>query len=217
MSVNSSFFGNMPDGKEVRLFTIKNSNGIILQVITLGATLQALYTPDKYGRVNDITVGFDSLYGHLNFTDYQGKVVGRYANRIAGGKFFLDGKNYVFEIEKAQDLALVPQDIVNKALKCVITSGKPFCPDYNNIFKAFTFFAPKDCNMVWVGQDPYPQKGVANGILFANKLKTLPEQLSPSLKIIKNSLLEDLQISEKDFNFDPTLESWVKQGILMIS
>ena len=67
MSVNVSFFGNMPDGKEVRLFTIKNSNGIILQVITLGATLQALYTPDKYGRVNDITVGFDSLYGHLNF------------------------------------------------------------------------------------------------------------------------------------------------------
>lgn len=113
--------------------------------------------------------------------------------------------------------SLVPQDIVNKALKCVIASGKPFCPDYNNIFKAFTFFAPKDCIMVWVEQDPYPQKGVANGILFSNKLKTLPEQLSPSLKIIKNSLLEDLQISEKDFNFDPTLESWVKQGILMIN
>ena len=47
MSVNVSFFGNMPDGKEVRLFTVKNSNGIILQVITLGATLQALYTPDN--------------------------------------------------------------------------------------------------------------------------------------------------------------------------
>ncbi len=92
MSVNVSFFGNMPDGKEVRLFTIKNSNGIILQVITLGATLQALYTPDKYGRVNDITVGFDSLYGHLNFTDYQGKVVGRYANRIANGSFMMKGK-----------------------------------------------------------------------------------------------------------------------------
>lgn len=82
----------MPDGKEVRLFTIKNSSGIILQVITLGATLQALYTPDKYGRVNDITVGFDSLYGHLNFTDYQGKVVGRYANRIANGSFMMNGK-----------------------------------------------------------------------------------------------------------------------------
>lgn len=102
---------------------------------------------------------------------------------------------------------------MNKALKCVIASGKPFCPDYNNIFKAFTFFAPKDCNIVWVEQAPYPQKGIANGILFANKLKTLLEQLSLSLKIIKNSLLEDLQISEKDFNFDPTLESWAKRRI----
>ena len=82
----------MPDGKEVRLFTITNSNGIILQVITLGATLQALYTSDKYGRLSDITVGFDSLYGHLNFTDYQGKVVGRYANRIANGSFMMNGK-----------------------------------------------------------------------------------------------------------------------------
>ncbi len=82
----------MPDGKEVTLYTIKNENGIILQVITLGATLQALYTPDKYGRLADITVGFDSLYGHLNFTDYQGKVVGRYANRIANGAFEMNGK-----------------------------------------------------------------------------------------------------------------------------
>ena len=94
MSVTSSFYGNMPDGKEVKLFTLTNDNNVTVQVITLGATLQAIYTPDKYGRVNDITVGFDSLYGHLNFTDYQGKVVGRYANRIANGKFSVDGIEY---------------------------------------------------------------------------------------------------------------------------
>jgi aldose 1-epimerase len=94
MSVSNSFYGTMPDGKEVRLFSISNNNGVTLQVITLGATLQALYTPDKYGRLNDITVGFDSLYGHLNFTDYQGKIVGRYANRIANGRFSVNGKSY---------------------------------------------------------------------------------------------------------------------------
>lgn len=64
---------------------------------------------------------------------------------------------------------------------------------------------------------PYPQKGVATGILFANKSETLPEQLSPSLKVIKNSLFEDLHISEKDSNFDPSLISWAEQGILMIN
>ncbi len=94
MAVNISHYGFMPDGKEVKLYSISNENNVTLQLINLGATLQALYTPDKFGRVQDITVGFDSLYGHLNFTDYQGKVVGRYANRIANGRFSLDGKEY---------------------------------------------------------------------------------------------------------------------------
>lgn len=112
---------------------------------------------------------------------------------------------------------LVPGGIVDMALKSVISSGKPYCPDYGNIFKAFTFFSPDECRMVWLGQDPYPQKGVATGVLFANKSETLSEQLSPSLKIIKNSLFEDLHISEKDSNFDPSLKSWAEQGILMIN
>ena len=99
----------------------------------------------------------------------------------------------------------------------VIKSGRPFCPDKDDIFKAFSYCSPGDCKVVFLSQDPYPQKDVATGILFANKLETLPEQLSPSLKIIKNSLFEDLHISEKDSNFDPSLISWAKQGILMIN
>lgn len=94
MVVNISHYGFMPDGKEIKLYSITNDNKVTLQLINLGATLQSLYAPDKFGRVADITVGFDSLYGHLNFTDYQGKVVGRYANRIAGGAFSLGGKDY---------------------------------------------------------------------------------------------------------------------------
>ena len=94
MAINVSHYGFMPDGTEVKLYSISNNENVTLQLINLGATLQSLYTPDKYGRVNDITVGFDSLYGHLNFTDYQGKVVGRYANRIANGRFSLNGKDY---------------------------------------------------------------------------------------------------------------------------
>lgn len=94
MVVNISHYGFMPDGKEIKLYSITNDNKVTLQLINLGATLQSLYAPDKFGRVADITVGFDSLYGHLNFTDYQGKVVGRYANRIANGAFSLGGKDY---------------------------------------------------------------------------------------------------------------------------
>ena len=112
---------------------------------------------------------------------------------------------------------IVNRNIVYKALKSVYRTGKPFCPNYKDIFRAFTFLSPDECKVCWVGQDPYPQKNVATGILFGNKSETLSEKLSPSLKVIKNSLLEDLQISEKDFNFDPSLESWAKQGILMIN
>jgi len=84
----------MPDGKEVRLYSITNKNSVALQVITYGATLQALYTPDRNGMLNDITTGFDSLYGHINFSANQGKTIGRYANRIAHGRFTLNGKEY---------------------------------------------------------------------------------------------------------------------------
>lgn len=94
MKTNISHYGFMPDGKEIKLYSITNDNNVTLQLINLGATLQALYAPDKNGTVADVTVGFDSLYGHLNFTDYQGKVVGRYANRIANGAFSLGDKKY---------------------------------------------------------------------------------------------------------------------------
>ena len=94
MSVTKSFFGTTPDGKEVEMFSISNKNNITVQIITYGAILQAVYAPDKFGRINDITVGFDSLYGHLNFSDNQGKTVGRYANRIANGCFSIDGETY---------------------------------------------------------------------------------------------------------------------------
>lgn len=112
---------------------------------------------------------------------------------------------------------IVPTDNMAVPWSKVMKSGRPFCPNKNNIFKAFSYCSPDNCKVVFLGQDPYPQKGVATGILFANKSETLPEQLSPSLKVIKNSLFEDLHISEKDSNFDPSLISWAKQGILMIN
>ena len=117
MAITNSFYGNMPDGEEVRLFSISNKNSVTLQVITYGATLQSLYTPDKYGRVNDITIGFDSLYGHINFSDNQGKTVGRYANRIAGGKFSLNGKE--IDINKNE-----------KGVTCLHSDGEFSCVNW---------------------------------------------------------------------------------------
>jgi aldose 1-epimerase len=93
-SVTKASFGKLPDGQEVSVYTLKNKNGIELQVINYGAIVTSLKAPDKNGTLEDIVLGFDSLAGYLTPAPYFGAVVGRYGNRIGKGKFKLDGKEY---------------------------------------------------------------------------------------------------------------------------
>lgn len=87
------------------------------------------------------------------------------------------------------------------------------CPAYTNIFKAFNLCSYDSLKVVMIGQDPYPQEGVATGILFGNKEGT---ELSPSLKIVKEACI-NFEIPHNSVIFDPTLEGWAKQGVLMIN
>lgn len=93
---------------------------------------------------------------------------------------------------------------------------KPICPIQSNVFKAFEVCPYDKLKVVMLGQDPYPQKGVATGILFGNKEGTRDEDLSPSLQIVKEAAI-NFEIPHNCIIFDPTLESWAKQGILMIN
>ena len=93
---------------------------------------------------------------------------------------------------------------------------KPICPVQSNVFKAFEVCPYDKLKVVMLGQDPYPQKGVATGILFGNKKGTRDGDLSPSLQIIKEAVI-NFEIPHNCIIFDPTLESWAKQGILMIN
>nr|DAF24785.1 MAG TPA: hypothetical protein [Crassvirales sp.] len=93
---------------------------------------------------------------------------------------------------------------------------KPICPAQSNVFKAFEVCPYDKLKVVMLGQDPYPQKGVATGILFGNKEGTRDKDLSPSLQIIKEAAI-NFEIPHNCIIFDPTLESWAKQGILMIN
>jgi aldose 1-epimerase len=92
--VKKEAFGSMPDGKAVELYTLANLHGIEVRVMTYGGIIVSLKTPDKAGRFADITLGFDTLAGYLANKPYFGALVGRYGNRIANGKFALDGKEY---------------------------------------------------------------------------------------------------------------------------
>jgi len=87
-----STFGNMPDGETVEAVTLTGENGVSVVLITLGATVQAFNVPDRDGRLADITIGYDNVEDYIEAPNYWGQTIGRYANRIAGGKFALDGR-----------------------------------------------------------------------------------------------------------------------------
>ena len=93
---------------------------------------------------------------------------------------------------------------------------KPICPAQSDVFKAFKVCPYDKLKVVMLSQDPYPQKGVATGILFGNKEGTRDKDLSPSLQIVKEAAI-NFEIPHNCIIFDPTLESWAKQGILMIN
>ncbi len=93
--VTEEIYGQMPDGKKVRIYTLTNSNGLIAKVTEYGAILVSMETPDKHGNLADITHGYDTLAGWLTNTTYFGATVGRFGNRIKDGKFSLDGKDYI--------------------------------------------------------------------------------------------------------------------------
>ena len=86
-------FGTV-QGKAVELFTIRNARGVELRVTNYGGIITHLRTPDRNGRLDDIVLGYDSLAGYLKESPYFGAVVGRVANRVARGRFTLDGKRY---------------------------------------------------------------------------------------------------------------------------
>ncbi len=87
-------FGTMDDGRQVEAVTLDNGKGIRAVIISYGAILQSLTAPDREGQPADIVLGYAKLDDYLNHPQYFGATVGRYANRIAGGQFSLDGKSY---------------------------------------------------------------------------------------------------------------------------
>lgn len=90
----SASFGHTADGQDVQIVTLTNSHGMRARVMSYGASLQSLLVPDRNGKLADVVLGYDTLQGYLDRRQYFGATVGRYANRIAHGKFTLDGKTY---------------------------------------------------------------------------------------------------------------------------
>lgn len=88
---SSVLFGTTPEGEKVHLYTLRNRHGVEVCIMNYGGIVQSIKTPDRHGKFDDIVLGFDTFDGYLKGHPYFGALVGRYGNRIAGGKFTLDG------------------------------------------------------------------------------------------------------------------------------
>ena len=99
MKILKSDFGKLPNGTPATLFTLSNGKGIEVDITNYGGIITAIRMPDKSGNVEDVVLGFKSVEGYLSETyltegPYFGAIIGRFGNRIANGKFELEGKEY---------------------------------------------------------------------------------------------------------------------------
>ncbi len=94
MKTKKELFGKLQDGRGIELYTLTNSTGLKVRLMTYGATLVSLEVPDQDGQFADITLGHDSIEGYITSSPYFGSIVGRYGNRIAKGQFTLNGIEY---------------------------------------------------------------------------------------------------------------------------
>jgi aldose 1-epimerase len=88
-------FGKMPDGTEVKIYSLMNQKGMVAKVTEYGAALTELWVPDRHGKLTNVVLGFDRLEPYLDAPFFFGAIMGRVANRIGQGRFTLDGKEYV--------------------------------------------------------------------------------------------------------------------------
>lgn len=92
--MEKQIYGTTPEGEEVEQYTLRNEDGMEVQIITYGGRITSLKVPDKNGNYEDVVLGFDSLEHYTNENPYFGALIGRFGNRIADGKFSIDGTEY---------------------------------------------------------------------------------------------------------------------------
>jgi aldose 1-epimerase len=143
-----SDFGKTADGKEVKAYTLTNSKGVKVKLLSRGATLAEWHVPDKNGKMDDVVFGFDDVAGYESKDNgYFGAVAGRVANRIAKGKFKLDGKEFTLATNDGPNTL---HGGAKRSFDKVIWDGKPFkTADGEGV--EFTYVSPD-------GEEGFPGK-----------------------------------------------------------
>jgi aldose 1-epimerase len=146
--VTVSDFGKTADGTAVKAFTITNSKGVKVKLLSRGATLAEWHVPDKNGKVDDVVFGFDDVAGYESKGNgYFGATAGRVANRIAGGKFTIDGKEYTLAKNDGPNTL---HGGLKRSLDKVVWDGEPFKNEHGEGV-VFTYSSPD-------GEEGFPGK-----------------------------------------------------------
>ncbi|MBV9642120.1 MAG: galactose mutarotase [Verrucomicrobia bacterium] len=98
LTSKKTLFGTMPDGSNVDKYTLGNANQMAVSILSYGGIVQSIVVPDKHGKLGDVTLGFDKLEDYIQRSPYFGAIIGRFGNRIAKGRFTLNGKLYQIPI-----------------------------------------------------------------------------------------------------------------------
>ncbi|MEI8140507.1 MAG: aldose epimerase family protein [bacterium] len=101
MAIKAEVFGKLADDREVNVFTLTNKSGVEARILNYGGIVLSLKVPDRMGVMGDVVLGFDNLDDYLTKSPYFGCLIGRYGNRIADGKFSLNGKIYTLAANNA--------------------------------------------------------------------------------------------------------------------
>ena len=160
-------FGKTADGTPVKQFTLTNSHGVVVKLISRGATLAEWHVPDKNGKMADVVFGFDDVAGYESPANgYFGCTAGRVANRIANGKFTIDGKEYTLATNDGPNTL---HGGVKRSLDKVVWHGEPFESDAGQGV-VFTYTSPD-------GEEGYPGKLSMQGDLHAHRQERAPHRL----------------------------------------
>lgn len=101
LTIEKQPFGKMEDGTEINLYSLTNANGVKVSITNYGGIITSIIAPDKDGKPGDVVLGYDNLDQYVKNNPYFGCIVGRYGNRIAKGKFELNGESYTLAINNA--------------------------------------------------------------------------------------------------------------------
>jgi aldose 1-epimerase len=132
--IDESSFLSTFKGKEVRLHTLKNRHGMIVQITNFGAKIVSIHVPDRKGHFKDVLQGFDTVAEWIDGFPYFGAICGRYANRIANGKFVIDGREYHLPVNNGPNsLHGGPEGFNNQVFDIVSNSANTLILRYRSM------------------------------------------------------------------------------------